>query len=277
MRRPQGKLRQHPPEVGSGFDVAVVLLASWVVKFSDRVPFFSPSSPRLFIPPRLESPSYTAFIAPVSSARLHSEAKTQSCLPLNANEGPASPPVGMQRAMETPYVVRTHAASQTHDERPCWTYSHPHASSVGPSPSDDVDPTYPAVYDSGSARAADNIDNDRHAYISFQHDPTYGAANGCGYGPLDEDVSSILSSNQTEMSSSGDTTVTIHGFLGSFHSVLYDSPPSKSRGNDNATKTGAKDENRSSAISIAPNSFSVGMFSWFPLVSTSFVHLLYFC
>ena len=49
------------------------------------------------------SPSHTPFIAPVSSVHLHTEAKTQSFLHLNANKGPASPSVGMQRAMEAPH------------------------------------------------------------------------------------------------------------------------------------------------------------------------------
>ena len=237
----------------------------------DDRPRFSPVLTTLAPPPPPlvpNTPSYTAFIAPVSSARLHCEARTQSCHPLNANEGPASPPVGVQRAMETPYVVRSHAASQTHNERSCWTFSHPRPS--GSSPSDDV----VAARDNGSARAAYNVDNDRHACISFSHDPTHGIANGCGYGPLDEGVSSIMSSKQTGVSHFGDSSVTIHGFLGSFHSVLYDSPPSISKEGDEVTINGDQDEGRSSVISIAPNSFSVGMFSWFPLVSTSFVQEL---
>ncbi len=216
----------------------------------------------------LPSASYTSYIAPVSSARLHSEAKTQSCHPLNANEGPASPPVGMQRAMETPYVVRTHAASQTHEEQACWVFSHPRPPPTGggtssPSSGDDAgdDADAAARDSSGSARAADDVNNDRHAYISFRHDPAHGAASGCGYGPLDAGVSSILSSHSTGISARGDAVV-IHGFLGSFHSVLYESPHSKS------TKNRGEGESRSSVVSIAPNSFSVGMFSWFPLVST---------
>jgi len=216
--------------------------------------------------------SYTAFVAPVSSARLHYEAKTQSCLPLNANEGPASPHVGMQRAMETPYVVRTHAASQTHKEQACWTFSHPHPSRERASASDNVG-INDAACDSSSAKAADNINNDRHAYISFPHDPI-GAASGCGYGPLDADVSSILLSDPTGISAYSDTTIVIHGFLGSFHSVLYESPPSISKTIEKAMNNKENGENRSSVISIAPHSFSVGMFSWFPLVSTFLVQIL---
>ena len=46
--------------------------------------------------------------------------------------------------------------------------------------------------------------------------------------------------------------MTIHGFLGTFHSTLYQ--PTSDEEND-----------QPSVISIAPSSFSVGMFSWFPL------------
>jgi len=176
--------------------------------------------------------NYTAYIAPVSSARLYCEARNQACFPLNTNEGPASPSVGMQRALETPYVVRSHAASQTHAEQACWTYTHPHQSKTEGSTS--------------SSQAAMNINNDRDAHLSFQHDPTHGVGFGCGYGALDSEVASMASST-----SDGDdtTTITLHGLLGSFHSVLYES----------------KKRNDKSTISIAPASFSVGMFSWFPL------------
>ena len=196
--------------------------------------------------------SYTAFIAPVSSARLHSEAKTQSCLPLNTNEGPASPVVGMQRALETPYVVRSHAASQTHNEQACWTFSHPHESRT----TNNMDTSDRDNDEDGtrnpSAKAAKNINNDRHAHLSFQHDPMNGAGNGCGYGALDSDVVSMTSAGEIPIDNV--TTVSIHGLLGSFHSVLYES----------------KNRERKSVISIAPSSFSVGMFSWFPLVSYLF-------
>mmetsp|Transcript_32280 Transcript_32280/g.67864 ORF Transcript_32280/g.67864 Transcript_32280/m.67864 type:complete len:915 (+) Transcript_32280:77-2821(+) len=201
--------------------------------------------------------SYTAFIAPVSSARLHSEARTQSCLPLNTNEGPASPSVGMQRAMETPYVVRSHAASQTHNERACWTFSHPHPSKE--KASSDMDTSGKGCDEdtsNPSAKAAEDIDNDRHAHISFRNDPTNGAGMGCGYGAVDPEAISMASDDPKEILTKDDTTVTIHGFMGSFHSELYESPAGKSR---------KMEEERSSVISIAPHSFSVGMFSWFPL------------
>lgn len=247
--------------------------------------------------------SYTAFIAPISSARLHSEAKSQSCLPLNTNEGPASPSVGMQRALETPYVVRSHSASQSHEEQACWTFSHPHPSSHLQEAEEDMDidnnsatlsTLTPSDAIDQSAKAARNVNNDRHAYLSFCHDPTHGARLGCGYGAPDAEVASIAlpdasSADDDNCSSTDETAFTIHGFLGTFHSVLYESllrkttrsamsmgSTSPHRGKrfiqEKMQNSGKDNEDvgqmkRSSVISIAPHSFSVGMFSWFPLVS----------
>ncbi|KAL3786923.1 hypothetical protein HJC23_013258 [Cyclotella cryptica] len=199
--------------------------------------------------------SYTSFLAPVSSTRLHNEAKSQSCHPLNPNEGPSGPSIGIQRALETPYVVRSHAASQTHSEQACWTFCHPHpplkqrqvqTKSTTSMDTDVIDRT------NLSAEAAKSINNDRCAHLSFQHDATRGVANGCGYGACDPEMTTVASTNPDETSSApktDTTTLVLHGFLGTFHSVLYES----------------KDRKRSSVISIAPSTFSVGMFSWFPL------------
>ena len=192
--------------------------------------------------------NYTAFIAPVSSSRLYSEARCQASFPAHPEGGPAAPASGMQRALETPYVVRSHAASQTHPEIACWTFSHPHPSKVDTTTRMDIEDNSsnkPNV----SAEAARDINNDRHAHISFRCDRTLGSSSGCGYGALSTDMSSM----DVKEGCDG-TNVTIHGFLGSFHSVLYESPSDRS-------KVGK----RLSVISIAPNSFSVGMFSWFPL------------
>ena len=182
--------------------------------------------------------SYTAYIAPISSTRLYNEAKSQSCHPLDSNQGPSGPPIGMQRAMETPYVVRSHAASQTHSEQECWTYAHPHSPS----------------FQNLSADAAKNVNNERHAHLSFRHDTTHGAAMGCGYGASNPEVLTTVTASMDESTSkspSDDTYLMIHGMLGTFHSILYQS----------------EDRRKLSTISIAPHSFSVGMFSWFPLVS----------
>lgn len=117
----------------------------------------------------------------------------------------------------------------------------------------------------GSAEAAKCINNDRHIHLSFRNDDR-NTGTGCGYGALDAEVASMGSATAMAAGGQGgtsnkDTTLVIHGFLGSFHSVLYESPASK-------MKKPGKTKSRTSVISIAPHSFSVGMFSWFPLVSS---------
>ena len=196
--------------------------------------------------------NYTAFIAPVSSSRLYSEARNQSQFPLHPAEGPASPASGMQRALETPYVVRSHAASQTHPEQACWTFCHPHPSKTDATTTMDVEGNDSNKLNT-SAEAVKEVNNDRNAHISFRCDPMLGASTGCGYGALNTEVSSMEGTKGND-----GTNVTIHGFLGSFHSVLYESPSGKK------TKE-TEERRRQSIISIAPHSFSVGMFSWFPL------------
>lgn len=153
---------------------------------------------------------YTSFLAPVSSIRLHSDAKVQAQVP---HEG--AQPLGIQRAMETSYVVRTHAASQTHAEQSCWDFQHP-----------DPNPSY-----------------ERAIHLEFAPDPTFAAASGCGYGPIDPAIASIV--GQAPAASAG--PVTLHGLLGSFTAVLYAS------------------EGSFCEISIAPHRFSKNMFSWFPI------------
>lgn len=152
--------------------------------------------------------------------------------------------MGLQRAMETPYVVRSHAASQTHSEQECWKFAH-----FRRSKSMDAD----AQQQNLSADAAKNVSSDRHAHLSFQFDATGGAAMGCGYGAFNPEMAFMATASTGEVNgpNSDSTSLIIHGLLGTFHSVLYQS----------------KDKTKLSTISIAPNSFSVGMFSWFPLVS----------
>lgn len=127
---------------------------------------------------------YTAFLAPVSSIRLHTEAKQQAQVP---HEG--AQPLGLQRAMETAYVVRTHAASQTHSEQPCWVFTHP--------------PRFPT--------------KERAAHLEFAPDPSFAAASGSGYGGVDMAIASIVSQASNIPSGS----ITVHGLLGTFTAVLY--------------------------------------------------------
>lgn len=87
--------------------------------------------------------------------------------------------------------------------------------------------------------------NSKFARIEFYPDPTFGAGNGCGYGPFDSSVS-IMAQTLPIDTPRGSS---IHGFLGTFDALLYQS----------------KADGTSCKISTAPRSFSPGMFSWFPL------------
>ena len=174
--------------------------------------------------------NYTAYLAPVSSMRLYTEAHAQAYVPSRATDGPMGKPCGTLQAMETPYVVRTHAASQTHAEQPCWAFSHPHTA---------------------AGNSVLTADNERSIDLVFGHDRTHGSGFGSGYGAFDAAIGEISASAPTQ-DADEDGGMTIHGFLGTFHSTLYQ--PSSD-----------EETNQPSVISIAPSSFSVGMFSWFPL------------
>ena len=127
---------------------------------------------------------YSAFVAPISSCRLHNEATQQAQVP---HEG--AQPLGIQRAMETSYVVRTHSASQTHAEQLCWTFEHPPTAS----------------------------NKERTATLEFSPDPTFACSYGCGYGPVNPTISEIVAEAQT--SSTGG--ITVHGIVGTFTAVLF--------------------------------------------------------
>lgn len=192
--------------------------------------------------------SYTSFLSSVHSSALQSEARQQALYPNDTESGV----IGMQAAMETPYVVRPHAASQMCAEQPCWTFQHPAPSSSSSSSSSP----------SGAAW------NERSVVLDFGSSRTHGAGYATGYGalnaqleahaklsesaensvvtPTDGTVSTLSSGSSTHRSTIG---WTLTGLLGTFSADLY-----RSR------QTGEVCQ-----ISTAPNNFSVGMFSWFPL------------
>ena len=134
---------------------------------------------------------YTSYLAPVSSFRLHSEARAQSYFPNSTADGLDSSPMGSLKAMETPYVVRSHAACQTHAEQACWEFGHP-------------SPT---------------TNRERVAHVEFRPDVTHGAGCGAGYGLLDQAVASMAQATATLVA----RPVAVHGFLGTFTAVLYSS------------------------------------------------------
>jgi len=213
--------------------------------------------------------SYLSYIAPVSSMRLYTEACSQSYSPHNPMEGPSGKPAGTLQALETPYVVRTHAASQTHVEKLCWEFTHPvvHKENSRFSRMENADS------DDGSiegkvkrgieAMGLDSIQslecnsNERHAQLTFSPEIMDGSRFGCGYGPVNNKMEEIMNNFLRNASTRNPQKLvasfrsnTIHGFLGTFHCTLYQS---------------RLEERVSANISIAPHSFSKGMFSWFPL------------
>jgi type II protein arginine methyltransferase len=141
---------------------------------------------------------FSSFLAPVSSLRLHSEVRSQAYYPNSACDGLDSAPMGTLKVLETPYVVRSHAASQTHPEQRCWEFTHP----------------------SMSRNTNDNINiRERVSHIEFPPDATYGAGYSAGYGPLDQTIMSLVHSSARTQSGS----MFIHGFLGTFSATLYSS------------------------------------------------------
>ena len=166
---------------------------------------------------------YISFITPVSSVRLHAEAKAQAYqTPSCALDGPLGQPIGALKAMETPYVVRTHSASQTHTEKEVFKFQHVEFGGKSPNKKEEY------------------TQFNKKIIVAFgPQDAHCNYENGSGYGKRSNE-NPIDFRTETAPSSSG---LTIHGLLGTFDAQLF--------GNIH--------------ISIAPNSFSEGMFSWFPL------------
>ena len=165
---------------------------------------------------------YISYVAPVSSTKLYQQARAQALYP-NESETAC---LGLTVAMETPYVVRTHAASQTHVEKACWEFCHPFASAN----------RYDALFE-------------RSAAVMFPPNASNGCGNGSGFGAFETQLatsSALLEGEKVPV----DTLV--HGFLGTFVADFY---RSKEKPNDATIQ-----------ISTAPSDhFSAGMFSWFPL------------
>lgn len=128
--------------------------------------------------------------------RLHSEARAQAYFPSTAVDGLDSAPMGTLKAMETPYVVRTHAACQASMEKACWEFSHLRG------------------------RSGMLVGNERVVHLNFEPDVTHGAGCGSGYGPFDSAVATITQASGATSSS----PITLHGFLGTFSATLYASP-----------------------------------------------------
>ena len=119
--------------------------------------------------------SYTSYLAPTTSMRLHSETQAQSYQPSNAMDGPYGKPSGTLTAMETPYVVRSHAAAQMHKELPCWGFSHP------------IQREKVSIH-----VAAQGINNERHVELEFTDDFSSAVGYRSGYGSKDKTIENIV-------------------------------------------------------------------------------------
>merc|ERR1719396_151113 len=123
----------------------------------------------------------------------------QSFTPMSAIDVGGGGIFGIQRALETPYVVRTHACTQTCEEQSCFTFHHP----------------------------TNQLEsNERYICLEFPYDSSFGIGNGCGYGPFDPNLPTSNqheTDNQSWNKSKTSSGCTIHGFLGTFDATLYKS------------------------------------------------------
>ena len=181
--------------------------------------------------------------------------------------------VGLLKAFETPYVVRPNMVSQIYATQDCWSFTH--------------EPWHPAVVASSS-----HIDLERYVHLEFgtpnDNDAMatsgpciHGAQYGTGYGPCDEYVQSMrqavmehtTGSNKKKSSITEpppppqQTPWTCTGLLGTFTADLYhhDSNDVAATTTNNISTTNGMSTGSTIQISTNPNTFSTGMFSWFPL------------
>jgi len=131
---------------------------------------------------------YVSHLSLVSSAQLHSLARNQALYPDDSSE---SNVIGMQKAMETPYVVRPHAASQMQEEQDCWSFIHP---------------------------STNNQDLSRQRVLDFVPYAGVGAGLGSGYGTRDRIIENAANFGEGPLPS---PPWTLSGLLGTFTADLY--------------------------------------------------------
>ena len=209
---------------------------------------------------------YTSHIAPISSMTLYHKVKQQALYP-TCLHSTQQQMVGLVPAFETPYVVRPQMVSQIYATQDCWSFTH--------------EPWNRAVVASHHIDLRRELERHVHLEFSATHGTEgpylYGAQYGTGYGPCDEYIQSMMQAlienttttsssntkNSTSMdgespqeqqspSSSSTSSWTCTGVLGTFTADLYAS--SNNNGSDTTIQ-----------ISTNPQTFSTGMFSWFPL------------
>lgn len=140
---------------------------------------------------------YISYVAPVSSVHVHHQIIHQQAFFPDISNGVI---MGRQRAVETPYVVRPHAASQVTAAQAAWSFEHP---------------------------SLDEDNLTRCANLRF-HETQTGLSSHCGYGPLDLKTSSLskLERNQPWI---------VTGFLGTFSAILYKNVQIATRPEDYST------------------------------------------
>lgn len=178
--------------------------------------------------------SYTSHVAPVASIKLWQQARAQSFYPNSVG----TDVLGITKAMETPYVVRPHEASQMMKAQDCWEFTHPC-------------PAVPPGSGVANFSSPDQHWNNRRAVLEFRPDPKIGIGQGCGYGPIDVEV------NRSDGGSAASTSSfpwKMTGLLGTFTTLLYQRANSTENTPDDRVY-----------LSTCPDQFSEGMFSWFPL------------
>ena len=203
---------------------------------------------------------YTAYLAPVSSIKLHQKVQEQALYPnetegMNGMSAEGSGVLGTQVATETPYVVRPRGASQMGPSLPCWTFAHPN-----------VPQQQQTTETPNFSSKANELNRSVHLEFRGEQVPT-SARWGPGYGPLDERVVAMLDGNNnktttpTSTADDAEDASTYHlpwsltGFLGTFSADLYIRRPVSSLSPPEIVR-----------ISTVPDgTFSTGMFSWFPL------------
>ena len=206
---------------------------------------------------------YTSHIAPVSSMTLYHKVKQQALYPTCVHSTQQQL-IGLTKAFETPYVVRPHVASQMYRSQDCWSFTHA--------------PLHPGVTSSHRQE-----DLERHVHLEFgvkdhesPHVPfMYGVQYGTGYGPIDDYIQTnmkALMENHYRNSANHHDTSAGGAHESHFHHQILPPSPAKSWTCTGLLGTFTADLyqyiNQNSPniqISTHPNTFSTGMFSWFPL------------
>ena len=201
---------------------------------------------------------YSTSLAPLSSPTLRRNVLREGYLAPRASDGgggtagygagAGTQGKGFTQAFETPYVVRSVRGSMvTGDVDTGWEWEHPRPRGGG---EEDREEKFTRVrFDLREAKDSWRFHSGYPEVIGGGLLEEEEAEKNVNVNVNSNSNSNNDSNNDSNSNNDNDDKVTIHGLLGFFHSVLY-----KESG------TGY-----SHVISISPRTFSVNMFSWFPL------------